>query len=125
LIRCLIGGFTALSLSKLTKIVRSSFGGSCSFFFVIITISQPHLLFYSSRTLPNSLALPLVLFALSYYPLQKQSGAFIQLSAFLILTIRCELALLMGSFLLMGLAVREISISKLGVSGWIFKNIFF
>ena len=117
LIRCLIGALTANSLSRFTQLIRTSYGGSSSLFFVLITISQPHLLYYSSRTLPNSFALPLVLYALSYYPIRDRSGVFIQLSAFLILTIRCELALLMGSFLIMGLVLREISFSRVIVSG--------
>jgi len=82
-----------------------------------MTISQPHLLFYASRTLPNSLALPLVLWCLGSYPLDVHPGAFIQLAAFVILVIRCELALLLGSFLLLGLLSREISLAKLVTCG--------
>ena len=116
-LRLLIGGLAAFSLRRLAVITRHHFGRPVSFFFMILTISQPHLLFYASRTLPNSLALPLVLLALSNFPLSDNTGRFIQISAFCILIIRCELALLMGSFVILGLLSREISIPKLLVSG--------
>ena len=116
-LRLLIGGLAAVALRRLALVTRSRFGRPASLFFVILTISQPHLLFYVSRTLPNSLALPLVLWALSYFPLESRYSQFIQISAFCILIIRCELALLMGSFLILGLLTREVAIPKLLLSG--------
>ena len=58
-----------------------------------------------------------MLWCLCSYPFDTHGGAFVQLSAFVILVIRCELALLLGSFLLLGLLSREISVAKLVTCG--------
>lgn len=115
--RILLGCCTSWSLSKITAHLRQTISPVAAYLFVITTVSQPHLMFYASRTLPNSIALPIVLYAFYYWPLGDEPAKFIGLSAFCILTIRCELALLMGSFLLMGLLLREISFGKLLVVG--------
>ncbi|CBY34436.1 unnamed protein product [Oikopleura dioica] len=118
LLRLLLGFCTSYSLSKITEIIKKKISPAASFLFLLTTVSQPHLMFYASRTLPNSIALPIVLYAFSCWPLGNEPAKFIALSAFAILTIRCELALLMGSFLIMGLLTREISFGRLFVVGF-------
>ena len=54
-----------------------------------------------------------------YYSLWNQVSSFIQLSAFCILIFRSELALLFGSYLLYGMATKEIGIFKLVANGMV------
>merc|ERR1711935_13061 len=117
LCRFAIGLASALSLGAITRRVNVHFGRRVAVIFVLLTCSQPHLMFYASRPLPNTMALPLVLLALSYYPLSTRVAPFICLSAFSILIVRSELCLLMGAYLLWGLVNREITFPQLIING--------
>jgi alpha-1,6-mannosyltransferase len=117
LIRSLVGICIAHQLGNIQRKIMNLFGKETSLLFLFITISQPHFLFYSSRTLPNILVMPLVLKTLCYYPLGDEISSFIQLSSFCILIFRSELALLFGSYLFYGLYNGQVSFSKLIVNG--------
>jgi len=68
-------------------------------------------MFYASRPLPNIFALTLALIAASYW-LRGNTGKFILASAFVILVFRGELALLLGTMLLMDLVVGRTGLLK-------------
>lgn len=115
--RFVIGMASAISLGELAKRVNVHFGRRVAILFVLLTCSQPHLMYYASRPLPNTMALPLVMLALSHYPLSNRVAPFICLSAFAILIVRSELCLLMGAYLLWGLVNREITLPQLITNG--------
>ena len=96
-----------MSLIKFRTSIRDRFGRTTSFWHAIITVSQFHLMYYSSRTLPNVFALVLVLYALHFWMEDKQFS-FILASAIAIIVFRGELAIFLGIILLMDLVVGRI-----------------
>jgi alpha-1,6-mannosyltransferase len=62
--RLVLGVFNALSLTSVAASLPST---PAKFFYVILTISQFHTMFWGSRTIPNTFALILFQFALSYW----------------------------------------------------------
>nr|SVE84204.1 EOG090X04MD [Daphnia pulex] len=111
LVRCALGAIVLWPLIKLRKRIQEMLGQGTSNWFVFITVSQFHFLFYLSRPLPNTMALPLVLLAY-YYWLGQQHGKFIACSAAAILIFRGELAILLGLILLGELLTRRLSLVK-------------
>lgn len=112
-VRGVLGALTVFALVRFKRAAAGIFGRSVGTWFVLIVSSQFHLLFYASRTLPNTFALVLALLALAEWLLQGggQPGGrtsirpgFIVFSAAAVLVFRSELALLLGPMLLMDIA---------------------
>nr|CAG4651757.1 EOG090X04MD [Triops cancriformis] len=94
------------------KAVSETLGHSVSLWFLAITTSQFHFLYYASRPLPNIMVLPLVLMA-CYFWIKQKHGWFIWLSACAIIWFRGELAILLGLILLGEMIGKRITIRKL------------
>lgn len=76
LVRVILASTVVLALGQFASGVRALFGPRTSTLTVILFLCQFHLVFWSSRTLPNTLALPFVELGLSHwlFSLSQTSG---------------------------------------------------
>lgn len=104
---CVIGAFRMFR-----ETIQSVFGCQMTNWFVAVTVTQYHFMYYLSRPLPNILALPLVLLALQSW-IKQQHAKFIYFSAAAIIIFRAELALFLGILLLTELFYQRLHPLKL------------
>ncbi|XP_054257871.1 uncharacterized protein LOC128982846 isoform X2 [Macrosteles quadrilineatus] len=107
LVRAVLGTCVIMSLRKFRLTVQHMFGPELARWFIVITASQYHFMFYLSRPLPNIIALPLVLLALHCW-IRRHYSAFIWLSGASIIWFRSELAMFLGFLLLFELFYQRI-----------------
>ncbi|TRY63051.1 hypothetical protein TCAL_00322 [Tigriopus californicus] len=112
IVRGVLSLLVLLSLQRFRRAVSHIFGRQVGVFHSLLTITQFHFMFYSSRTLPNTFALIFVLQALAAW-LNKRQFQFIAFSAIAVLIFRGEVVLFLGLYVLMDVAFGKISILRL------------
>uniref|UniRef100_J3M024 Mannosyltransferase n=1 Tax=Oryza brachyantha TaxID=4533 RepID=J3M024_ORYBR len=108
-VRMMLGSITLITLRLIRVQVKNKFGHHAEAFYVMLTATQFHLLFYSTRPLPNILALAFV--NLTYYFWFK--GNYLRtLQALIVAAVifRCDMILLLGTIGLALLLSRSISL---------------
>ncbi|XP_015518877.2 uncharacterized protein LOC107223641 isoform X1 [Neodiprion lecontei] len=111
-VRAVLGLMVIATLRLYRQALQQIFGLQFVKWFVAITITQYHFMYYLSRPLPNIMAMPLVLLAL-YGWLRQDHVTFICSSAAAIIIFRAELAMLLGLFLIHDLASTKLTIPRL------------
>ncbi|XP_026296629.1 probable Dol-P-Man:Man(7)GlcNAc(2)-PP-Dol alpha-1,6-mannosyltransferase [Apis mellifera] len=112
IVRATLGLLVIGTLKLYRDALQSIFGLQFTKWFVAITVTQYHFMYYLSRTLPNIMTMPLVLLAL-YGWLKQSHVIFIWSSAAAIIIFRAELAMLLGLFLLYDIANKKLTILRL------------
>ncbi|XP_076258255.1 alg12 alpha-1,6-mannosyltransferase [Rhynchophorus ferrugineus] len=97
------------SFKKLSNTLSKQFGTRWLQWFIALTVTQSHFMFYMSRPLPNIMALPLVLLALDGW-LRNDDKSFILFAGASIIIFRGELALYFGILLLYDVFTKRITI---------------
>ncbi|XP_050386893.1 dol-P-Man:Man(7)GlcNAc(2)-PP-Dol alpha-1,6-mannosyltransferase isoform X2 [Argentina anserina] len=110
-IRLTLGCIILSTLRFFRLQVREKFGRQVEAFFVILTATQFHLLFYCTRPLPNILALGAVNLAYGYW-LKEKSYAALNCLIFATVILRCDILLLLCPVGLELLLTRSISFWK-------------
>lgn len=104
-----LSGAVCYSWNELRKSLQQLLGVHVSIWWTLITISQFHFMFYMSRPLPNILALPLVLMAITYW-LRTDTRKFIGFAGAAIIIFRAELAIFLGLFLIHDVFYKRIKV---------------
>ncbi|XP_019873233.2 probable Dol-P-Man:Man(7)GlcNAc(2)-PP-Dol alpha-1,6-mannosyltransferase isoform X1 [Aethina tumida] len=112
IVRSVLATLIVLSFSKLTRTLQKQFGSDFTTWFLGITVTQSHFMFYMSRTLPNIFALPLVLLSFDGW-IKNSTKQFIICAGASIIIFRSELMLLFGILLLFDLYEKRITVKKL------------
>lgn len=110
-VRLVLGCIILSTLRFFRLQIRRKFGRQVEAFFVILTVLQFHLLFYSTRPLPNILALGLVNMAYGYW-LKGSLYAALQVLVVATVIFRCDVLLLACPMGLQLLLTRSISLLK-------------
>ena len=109
IVRAILASLVLSGWYRFRTAIGSKFGSEVYGWYFMVTISQFHLLYYVSRPLPNIFALGMFLHAVNHW-VRGQTFRFIFFSAGAIIVFRGELAILLGTILIMDLMVRRICI---------------
>ncbi len=104
IVRATLALLVLSGLANFHSSLLHKFGPGVTIWHALLTASQFHLCFYISRTLPNVFALIMVLHALAFW-LRGKDFSFLFSSAAAVVIFRGELAMLLGSLVLMELLV--------------------
>ncbi|KAJ8674015.1 hypothetical protein QAD02_005277 [Eretmocerus hayati] len=105
-------GLLVIATWKLYKdALQSIFGPKFVRWFLYITVTQYHFMYYLSRPLPNIMVMPFVLLALHGW-LKQNHILFIISSGTAIIVFRAETAMLLGLFLLYDIAYMKLSLPR-------------
>lgn len=109
IIRAILGGVNIYAFYILLCSLKKLVGTKPILWTAAITMTQFHFMFYLSRLLPNIMALPLTLIAITFW-INKRTKLFLITSGAAILIFRSELVLLFSIFLFYDILSKKIQI---------------
>jgi hypothetical protein len=92
-VRVILGTLNVLAFSRFRHAVQKEFGHFTGVALILLTLSQFHLCFYMSRTLPNTFALALVLFGFANWIERYAISSYVYFTLVIVI-FRSEVALL-------------------------------
>ncbi|KAK9827294.1 hypothetical protein WJX81_001546 [Elliptochloris bilobata] len=95
-VRAALGLICVLSLARLRAAVELTFGRPVGVAFFALTALQFHVPYYASRTLPNTLALPLISLACAEWLARDRPARTVALLTFTVVVQRCDMLPLAG-----------------------------
>ncbi|KAJ8565544.1 hypothetical protein K7X08_008120 [Anisodus acutangulus] len=110
-VRLVLGGIVLSTLRFFRIQIKKKFGSQVEAFFIILTTSQFHLLFYCTRPLPNILAFALVNLAYGFW-FNGSLYAALNCMVFATLVFRCDILLLIAPLGLELLLTKSVSFWK-------------
>ncbi|KAK4176120.1 family 22 putative glycosyltransferase [Triangularia setosa] len=121
IVRALLGLFNAFSLHVFTRNLRQAYGPATARWYLLLQVSQFHILFYASRTLPNMFAFGLTTLASSYLlpnpksirSTPRRQRLAITMFVFAAVIFRSEVALLLAANLFYLVLLPAISIDQI------------
>eukprot|EP00943_MAST-04B_sp_MAST-4B-sp1_P001523 g1523.t1 len=123
LVRIVLGFLNSFAISNFRKFLSHKFGYDVGIIFILLTCSQFHLLFYVSRTLPNSFAFGLVLLGLSY-KFQNKNVRGITFLVIATVLFRCDVAILLFSVLLYDLILEILKWNRKAFTQWFQRTLY-
>ena len=123
LVRIVLGFLNSFALSKFRKFLSDKFGYDVGVIFILLTCSQFHLLFYISRTLPNSFAFGLVLLGLTY-KFQNKDAYGITFLVVATVLFRCDVAILLFSILFYDLILEITKFNIVSFGEWFKRTLY-
>ncbi|KAK9456418.1 Alg9-like mannosyltransferase family-domain-containing protein [Dipodascopsis uninucleata] len=114
--RGVLGCINAWSLIYLRACIRKAFGKMTAFWFGLFQLSQFHIIYYASRTLPNMFAFPLTSIALGLIITGRSRGAIYTLT-FASIVFRSEVAIFTSFIALMLVFTRTLSFFRTVLTG--------
>ncbi|XP_055587620.1 probable Dol-P-Man:Man(7)GlcNAc(2)-PP-Dol alpha-1,6-mannosyltransferase [Uranotaenia lowii] len=110
-VRFALAATVVFAWNKLRITIHRRLGAAVSLWYILITFTQFHFMFYMSRPLPNIMALPLVLLAINYW-MVRSTRLFIICSGASIVIFRAELAILLGLYLLFDIYYQRVKLDE-------------
>lgn len=110
-VRFILAFLVITAFRKFRLSVQKEFGEVTATWVTLISATQFHFVFYMSRTLPNTFALILVLWAYHFW-LDRNNKYLVITSAIVAVIFRAETALLLGTIILMELVGRRLPFWK-------------
>ncbi|KAI9584906.1 probable Dol-P-Man:Man(7)GlcNAc(2)-PP-Dol alpha-1,6-mannosyltransferase isoform X1 [Glossina fuscipes] len=111
-VRAMLALIVSVAWSKWRQVVCNLYGSHVSLWLNLITLTQFHLMFYMSRTLPNIMVLPIVIYALTCW-IARQTKPFIIYSGVAILIFRSELSIFLGLLLLIDVVFKRLTVQRI------------
>uniref|UniRef100_A0A1A9UFH2 Mannosyltransferase n=1 Tax=Glossina austeni TaxID=7395 RepID=A0A1A9UFH2_GLOAU len=111
-VRAMLALIVSVAWSKWRQVVCNLYGSHVSLWLNLITLTQFHLMFYMSRTLPNIMVLPIVIYALTCW-IARRTKPFIIYSGVAILIFRSELSIFLGLLLLIDVIFKRLTVQRI------------